>query len=593
MASTSAPPSSPRRFPLVPISHQSSTPATTAGARATAPSPQQPLKRAHSSPSPNSTPILSSSELEPSPRVSRTKFDHAQPAVAVASERQKPGPPAGEFDDAGTLDTPDTPPSPAVLVGLGVESVGDEYQAREEQIGLGRSSQPHLSAQEQTNKLMAMPVELSNTLSRLCSQHHLSEYNSMKRVLNNSIAAAAPPVPQPVTTGPASASLLRSYSSPPVTNGLSTPPRPRNTLLAQSIFRTPSAASSQSLPPTRTSTPPANPPVPDSHKTGLTPTLVSFTFNARPPPSPTPPAADDVDVTVEEAIGEALEETIIPPAPVHVKELQPVPLVAVPLPTINGVVVKTSETHPMNISPILPPELIPSLSQRMFAQGSIPNSNLLQPGPIILSLPPSCDLLSLVTSSPTIPDVVEPGREIGNFFLSSCPGKKVRLNGGPSRGGRNPICRDLRMDLERTKRDELEFLGAPWPEYIATATSLGLTVVRLPMVEGFAPPSPAALDAHLEHVVKNYTLKGRSVLAHCRGGIGRAGLVASCWMLKCGFLGRMDVEGGSIKVVERVIETVRRRRSPKAIETTQQVMFLVDYVEFLRTQARPIAPADI
>lgn len=36
---------------------------------------------------------------------------------------------------------------------------------------------------------------------------------------------------------------------------------------------------------------------------------------------------------------------------------------------------------------------------------------------------------------------------VGNFLLSSCPGKKVRLS-GPVKG-RGAICRDLRRDLER------------------------------------------------------------------------------------------------------------------------------------------------
>lgn len=80
--------------------------------------------------------------------------------------------------------------------------------------------------------------------------------------------------------------------------------------------------------------------------------------------------------------------------------------------------------------------------------------------------------------------------------------------------------------------------------------------------------------------------------------IGRAGLIACCWMLKLGLCGwpsdslgdaNGDLEGGSSKVrkdtlelVQRVIAVARRRRSSKAIETYEQVKFLVEFVEFMR-----------
>jgi protein tyrosine phosphatase len=102
------------------------------------------------------------------------------------------------------------------------------------------------------------------------------------------------------------------------------------------------------------------------------------------------------------------------------------------------------------------------------------------------------------------------------------------------------------------------------------ATSLSLSVIRIPMVEGFAPSCPAALDAQLSRIIRSHTLRGESVLAHCRGGIGRAGLVACCWMLKMGLIGGASEEGEregadldgerAMRVVERVIEVIRKRR---------------------------------
>ena len=138
--------------------------------------------------------------------------------------------------------------------------------------------------------------------------------------------------------------------------------------------------------------------------------------------------------------------------------------------------------------------------------------------------------------------------------------------------------------------EELEFLGASWSEYSCAAEEIGLDILRIPIPEGFAPLTPLVLDAHLSKVIRNYTLNGIPILVHCRGGVGRAGLVACCWALKLGLCGWIETGTGmpgmvrrdTLQLVERMIGSIRRRRSVKAIETYEQVKFLVDYVEFLR-----------
>ncbi|KAI0768654.1 protein-tyrosine phosphatase-like protein [Trametes elegans] len=208
---------------------------------------------------------------------------------------------------------------------------------------------------------------------------------------------------------------------------------------------------------------------------------------------------------------------------------------------------------------------------------------------------------------------------LGNLYMSSCPGKKVRLE-GPVRG-RNTVCRDLRSDLRRIKGvgvacivcclddAELLSLGVAWPDYVRAAGELGIDILRLPIPEGLPPTDPATLDAHLCKLIDSYTLCGLPVLVHCRGGVGRAGIIACCWMLKLGLCGWLDTadfqqaddtSGGvpaeTMRLVERLIDVVRRRRSPKAIETYEQVKFLVDYVEFLQERAlseRPRSPESL
>ncbi|KIM30442.1 hypothetical protein M408DRAFT_7537 [Serendipita vermifera MAFF 305830] len=285
-------------------------------------------------------------------------------------------------------------------------------------------------------------------------------------------------------------------------------------------------------------------------------------------------------------------------------------------------------------------------------------------------------------SLPVGPGPTLPPAKLGNLLLSSCPGKKVRLQ-GPVKG-RGTICRDLGRDLQRIKDSgvgcivcclddsELHFLGAPWEEYSREASQLGIDILRLPTPEGFAPLDPAVLNSHIEQLITQYTLHGVSILVHCRGGVGRAGLVACCWMLKmglCGWIRQIDspppdhpyhsflslsmldvspdsqngdadplasigqtngtpsphsngsVYGNGVNgnthvkethyrtrsnaqhhipglvrldtmdLVERVIRVVRRRRSVKAIETFEQVYFLVQFVEYLRGAPPPMATA--
>ncbi|CAG8687212.1 10841_t:CDS:2, partial [Ambispora leptoticha] len=266
---------------------------------------------------------------------------------------------------------------------------------------------------------------------------------------------------------------------------------------------------------------------------------------------------------------------------------------------------KTSITHPINVSWILPEELLGGLS--------------------IEPLPPSLDLFDVYTSASlceryntfrsnsgistsqtqqminnqnrnvtTATDINSSSttennsssnnnltrRLLGNLALSSCPGKKVRLT-GPVRG-RATINRDLDLDFQRLKTlgisvivcclddEELKFLGAPWAQYKELAQHHNLEIIRLPMVEGGCPDSVEQLEDIITKL-DNHIENERRVLAHCRGGVGRAGLIACCWLLKRRYC----------HSAERSIQMVRMRRSPKAIETMQQVDFIMQYANYI------------
>ncbi|KAF7362046.1 Phosphatases II [Mycena venus] len=330
--------------------------------------------------------------------------------------------------------------------------------------------------------------------------------------------------------------------------------------------------------------------------------------------------------------------------------------------TPTSVPLKTSSTHPINISAMIPFELIPLISSHLLLSSGptvfdIPSSFTLDrltvaqhqnhnippipppPAPpstqtvvtqlrtrsavsealkaaINTAVAPATGLPTLHSNSSTLslsltvtvaldeksaPAAPLPQPEstfmIGNIFLSSCPGKKVRLQ-GPVKG-RSGVCRDLHADMRRMKDlgvgcivcclddAELESLAFPSSAFRPRRVS--------------PPPSPASLDAHLTRIIDAYTLRGVPILVHCRGGVGRAGVVACCWMLKLGLCGwlrdaaeEVPLLGGCVRhdtfeLVERVIGIARRRRSIKAVETYEQVQFLVDFVEYLRSKQAPDA----
>jgi protein-tyrosine phosphatase len=112
----------------------------------------------------------------------------------------------------------------------------------------------------------------------------------------------------------------------------------------------------------------------------------------------------------------------------------------------------------------------------------------------------------------------------------------------------------------------MEFLGAPWPKYIAAATDKNIKIYRLPMVEGSCPNTIEDVKNAID-VVNDEIVQGNNVLVHCRGGVGRAGLFACCWLL----------ENLLCRTAERAISVVREQRSPKAIETLRQADYIIRY----------------
>ena len=123
----------------------------------------------------------------------------------------------------------------------------------------------------------------------------------------------------------------------------------------------------------------------------------------------------------------------------------------------NGVVSNGSETSaskpstaPLsdapNNSPTRSPIALPMLSTTSHPS---PIYSLVTPQPPLPPFIGSSSSNGLLSPNPQAPPRSNNGFTLGNLYMSSCPGKKVRLN-GPIKG-RGAICRDLGVDLARIK----------------------------------------------------------------------------------------------------------------------------------------------
>ncbi len=203
-----------------------------------------------------------------------------------------------------------------------------------------------------------------------------------------------------------------------------------------------------------------------------------------------------------------------------------------------------------------------------------------------------------IDRSRSINTVVAPG----DLGLSACPGKKVFLKNGSKKFlGTGVISRklkphriaylavvnrDLPTDLTALKSlrvsclvccltdSELERLGVPWGYYQDKVSASEISILRLPMVDGGCPSSFEDLDIVLDRI--DIELKGGgNTVIHCRSGVGRAGLVACCYLLKYGVS----------PSPQDAIQLLRRARHPKCVETRIQEKFIEQFYARLKIQS--------
>jgi protein-tyrosine phosphatase len=106
------------------------------------------------------------------------------------------------------------------------------------------------------------------------------------------------------------------------------------------------------------------------------------------------------------------------------------------------------------------------------------------------------------------------------------------------------------------------------PDLLERASALGIETLWFPIRDGAAPrpEQVVAFDAMVQRVLEAAGA-GDTVVIHCRGGLGRAGLVASACLVARGH------------PPAAAIEKVRAVR-PDAVETVEQERWITKLVRF-------------
>jgi protein-tyrosine phosphatase len=92
-------------------------------------------------------------------------------------------------------------------------------------------------------------------------------------------------------------------------------------------------------------------------------------------------------------------------------------------------------------------------------------------------------------------------------------------------------------------------LGADFDKYSKEAARRSIEIIRLPILDGAAPESIEEIESTLTSICEI----PRIILCHCRGGVGRAGLIACCYLIRTGYF----------RTAKDAIQYMRHVRNPK------------------------------
>eukprot|EP01023_Acetabularia_acetabulum_P048475 TRINITY_DN5125_c0_g1_i1.p2 TRINITY_DN5125_c0_g1~~TRINITY_DN5125_c0_g1_i1.p2 ORF type:complete len:210 (+),score=21.57 TRINITY_DN5125_c0_g1_i1:158-787(+) len=163
----------------------------------------------------------------------------------------------------------------------------------------------------------------------------------------------------------------------------------------------------------------------------------------------------------------------------------------------------------------------------------------------------------------------------GRLGLCYCPGKKFARNNWV-------FDRNLSKDLTRLHDVhraqiivcllgdyELRSLGV-W-NYDKQVQKAGMQLIKFPIIEMLAPISEEQTLVVIDNIIEHLK-DGESVVMHCKGGVGRAGTIAACILLRLKLVSN----------AQDAIKLVRSRRCNFAIESQCQERFICQFATFFK-----------
>lgn len=105
---------------------------------------------------------------------------------------------------------------------------------------------------------------------------------------------------------------------------------------------------------------------------------------------------------------------------------------------------------------------------------------------------------------------------------------------------------------------ELRSIGVNVKDYKSACEINGVTFYQYPIIEMAPPDDLKAFKSDVVDCICNHLRSGEgNVLIHCRGGVGRAGLLACCVLAEiCEFESH-----------KKIIDFVRKRRDKRCVES--------------------------
>lgn len=135
----------------------------------------------------------------------------------------------------------------------------------------------------------------------------------------------------------------------------------------------------------------------------------------------------------------------------------------------------------------------------------------------------------------------------------------------------------VRTFIDLTEPEELMPYKPHLPRHIRAAGLDATTISyhQFPIPDRSLPHKPTYFMRLVLDVLRENAEQGRVCAVHCRGGIGRTGLVIGCWLVDAG-IARDGEE--ALKIIEREWRTVEKcKRFPHSPETGPQFEFVRNF----------------